>query len=240
MALDATVTAAERTKISAQKAVHAIEQIERYDLQGIDRQLAIEEAVRGFSDAILSLQGMEGGGANLRPIAPCIEAFPCAFSLVSPHIFRAELPFLPLLKTKSAADRYAEIFLPYAHKKLAEYIPQDFKKFRSAHVIFINFVAQNKGKKQAYFDNDNLAIKALLDAIVPYICFDDAAKYCNNLYLYQPSVLDKSELHIVQEAHLAEWIAGGYAPLFSSEFGALKSVRVHGPVGGKIFDENDK
>lgn len=233
MASDTTANASARTKSSVQKAVHAIERIERYDMQGMERQFAIEEAICGLSNAILFLQGMEERcgtlSGNISPAAPCQEAFPCEFSLVSPHIFQAELPFLPLLKTKFTADRYTEIFLPYAHQKLAGYVPKNFKKFRSAHVIFINFVAQNEGRRQPYFDNDNLAIKALLDAIVPYICFDDVAKYCNNLYLYQPSDRDRSELYIVRDGHLAEWISGGYAPLFSAEFQALNPVRSQAP-----------
>ena len=185
-------------------------------------QATVEAAVYALSSAILHLQQCAqcdddpARPMTVQPVHP--EAFSCGISLISPHIFRAELPFLPLLKTKAVADRYTEIFLDLIHQKMALGLPSSFQKFDAAHVIFVNFVAQNEGKKQTYFDNDNLAIKALLDTIVPYICFDDAAKYCNNLYLYQPSNTDKSELYIVRKGHLKEWISSAYVPLFASEF----------------------
>ena len=71
----------------------------------------------------------------------------------------------------------------------------------------ISIPAHTVGRCQSYFDNDNLAIKSILDIIVPYICIDDATRYCDNFYLSQHDMNEFSELYIVKKSCIKAWAA---------------------------------
>ncbi len=51
-------------------------------------------------------------------------------------------------------------------------------------VIFVSHF-EKRSSPITLFDNDNLAIKSILDAIIPLVCVDDATRYCDNFYLSQ-------------------------------------------------------
>ena len=53
----------------------------------------------------------------------------------------------------------------------------------------------------------NLAIKSILDAIVPLVCVDDATRYCDNFYLSQHDMNEFSELYIVRKGCTKAWAA---------------------------------
>ena len=56
-------------------------------------------------------------------------------------------------------------------------------------------------------NNENLAIKSILDAIVPLVCVDDATRYCDNFYLSQHDMNEFSELYIVRKGCTKAWAA---------------------------------
>jgi len=112
----------------------------------------------------------------------------------------------PFLKKSISKRKYFEIFCLDLQQEICKILPRNFKKIPSAYIIYINyFDAQKPRKKQPYYDNDNIAIKAIMDSIIPYICFDDSFKYCDNLYLAQPWDRSFVEIHIVPKGNLYEW-----------------------------------
>ncbi len=74
-------------------------------------------------------------------------------------------------------------------------------------VIFVSHFLKNGHHQSHYFDNDNLAIKSILDAIIPLVCVDDATRYCDNFYLSQHDSNEFSELFIVPKEQLKAWAA---------------------------------
>lgn len=72
-------------------------------------------------------------------------------------------------------------------------------------VIFVSHFLKNGHHQSHYFDNDNLAIKSILDAIVPLVCVDDATRYCDNFYLSQHDMNEFSELYIVRKGCTKAW-----------------------------------
>ena len=124
----------------------------------------------------------------------------------------------PILKAQAAKGKFYELFCMELEEEIIKNIPADFQRISQAYVIFIShFDSQKPPNKQPYFDNDNLALKGLLDAIVPNICFDDATKFCDNLYLAQPDNSDFCEIHIVPKEHLLFWVFRHQSLCFSKE-----------------------
>lgn len=127
----------------------------------------------------------------------------------------------PVLKTSIGVRTFAEEFCIELQQKLVMALPDNFRKYSAAYVIYVSHFVANSPKRQPYFDNDNLAIKQILDSIVPYICLDDAAKFCDNLYFSQPGSACFAELFVVEKARIGEWLSAHKGLQFCRE--ALKN-----------------
>ena len=124
----------------------------------------------------------------------------------------------PMTKSRAAANRFFEIFCVDLQKKIVANMPQNFRKIEDAYVFFIHHFDETDPHKQPYFDNDNLAIKSILDSVLPFICFDDASCYCSNLYLSQPDSRDYSEFVVIQKSRAKQWILQRTDLQFSRDF----------------------
>lgn len=122
----------------------------------------------------------------------------------SPYIFRCSMPNLPITKTKAAAAGYAALCSRELWDKLILTQPMGFRPFARAYVVYIHYDVAD-AKRAAYYDNDNLAIKALLDVVMPVVCCDDAAPLCDNLYFYVSGHQPHTELWVVERHHLSQW-----------------------------------
>lgn len=134
-----------------------------------------------------------------------VEAYFEKFALDFPA-FRCVFPSPPILKTKAATSKFFELFCLDLQRTIIKNLPHSFRKMESAAVVYVSHYAKDATHRQPYFDNDNLAIKAVLDSVVPYICFDDAANFCDNLYLSQPDEANFSELFVVRKAAFPHWV----------------------------------
>lgn len=114
---------------------------------------------------------------------------------------------LPNLKSSRGVSRMSDRFSIEAGEKIVATIPKNFQKMRDANVIFVSHFLKDGPHSSHYFDNDNLSIKSILDAIVPLVCVDDATKYCDNFYLSQHDSNEFSELFIVPKEQLKAWAA---------------------------------
>ena len=123
-----------------------------------------------------------------------------------PCCFHAVFDTPPILKRSMAKANFAEAFLTPLAWKVIHAIPPGFKKFSSVYVVYINHADRTSLKKQPYFDNDNLALKGIMDAVVPYICVDDACVFCDDIYLYQQSTTTFAELYIIPKSSFPHWI----------------------------------
>ena len=99
----------------------------------------------------------------------------------------------------------SERFVIEVGKKVEDIKPSDFVQMNDAHIIFVSHFAKKGPHNSLYFDNDNLAIKAILDAIVPLVCFDDASRYCDNHYISQDDVREYTELFVIKKSCLKAW-----------------------------------
>ena len=121
--------------------------------------------------------------------------------------FRFRFSRLPNLKFSRSVYRMSDRFAIEVGEKIVATIPQNFQKMSDANVIFVSHFLKNGPHQSHYFDNDNLAIKSILDIIVPFICIDDATKYCDNFYLSQHDMNEFSELYIVRKGCIKAWAA---------------------------------
>lgn len=112
----------------------------------------------------------------------------------------------PMTKRRATANRFSEIFCADLREKVSIAVPPKMKRLDDAYVVFINHYARRPELKQPYYDNDNLAIKAILDSVVPFVCVDDAALYCGNLYLCQAGDEDFCELDILPKENFRLWL----------------------------------
>lgn len=174
-----------------------------------------EEAERGLrfaTDMLAALQDMLAAGCIPLPDDAEQEYNPQRALCVdvcyeSQYILRCTMPNLPITKTRAAAQGYTALYSRELQDKLFFGCPADFRPFVRAYVIYIHYDVA--GKQAAYYDNDNLAIKALLDTVLPVVCLDDAAPLCDNLFFYvdDPGNQPHTELWVVEHHHLAEWAA---------------------------------
>jgi hypothetical protein len=114
---------------------------------------------------------------------------------------------LPNLKSSRGISRMSDRFSIEVGEKIVATIPKNFQKMRDANVIFVSHFLKDGPHFSHYFDNDNLAIKSILDIIVPFICIDDATRYCDNFYLSQHDANEFSELYIVRKGCMKAWAA---------------------------------
>ena len=104
-------------------------------------------------------------------------------------------------------SRLAECFIIEIGEKILTIIPRGYQKMDNIDVIFVSHFLKNGHHQSHYFDNDNLAIKSILDAIIPLVCVDDATRYCDNFYLSQYDMNEFSELYIVRKGCTKAWAA---------------------------------
>ena len=121
------------------------------------------------------------------------------------HIFYCRMDTPPILKKKISRYPFFDFLCRNLNKIAAEAGMEMEKKFRGCTVIYISYINRREPWFPPYYDNDNVAIKAILDAVVPFITADDAAIFCDNIYLTQVSDSNYTELYIVEKGCLAEW-----------------------------------
>lgn len=123
------------------------------------------------------------------------------------NLFKCKIFSPPIMKSKRTTQQFFDLICLDLEREIVETVPDDFAKFRFAYVIFVNYFQDDlPPNKQPYFDNDNLAIKGILDAIVPYLCFDDATKFCDNIYISQPTTEPAyTEIHVIPKEKLGVW-----------------------------------
>lgn len=114
-------------------------------------------------------------------------------------------PTPPVLGSNYAVTKFKEVFCLYLQRKVSMALPKQFRKMRAAVVVYNNHFIPERTKKQPYFNNDNLAIKAILDAVVPIVCIDDATLFCDNLYTSQPDSRQYVELFLVEKSSYSLW-----------------------------------
>ena len=131
-------------------------------------------------------------------------------------VFHAVFATPPILKKRVAKASFVDSFSIPLQKKIVSAMPDAFEKYDSAYVIYVNHWEKD-GAKTPYYDNDNIAIKVILDAVVPYICIDDSIHYCENLYLTVNDSQPISEIYIVKKGCLRAWIEQHKDILFVSE-----------------------
>lgn len=139
----------------------------------------------------------------------------------SEHIFRCVMETTPLLKTQTAGRKYFEHVCLSLQREVVKVTAGAHIHFAKAIVIFVNHWVSSAVAKQPYYDNDNLALKGILDSIVPFICFDDASVFCDNIYLAQPDNAGFTEVFIVEEGHLMEWASGHREIAFVGEMSVV-------------------
>lgn len=122
-----------------------------------------------------------------------------------PPCLHVTLDSPPVLKTRGTMAPYSEMVLYALQDKTIRAVPRGFSKWASTCVIYVNHTDATNGKAP-YYDNDNVCIKAIMDAVVPHVCIDDAAVFCDNLYLYQEDSASFTELYIVPKFHFRTWI----------------------------------
>lgn len=119
--------------------------------------------------------------------------------------FTVRINITPPLKKRASSTRFLTALCPEVTQKLLAILPKNFVLYDAAHVIYVHHFATDLHATAPYFDNDNVAIKGLLDAIVPFICVDDAAQFCDNHYLSQPDHRTYTELIVIPKNNLLQW-----------------------------------
>lgn len=168
-----------------------------------EAMLQVKDFLKGISEAPLdALRVSEDIPVDTVEIEAGFEDIATDFSS-----FHCRFPSPPVLKTKAATSKFFELFCLDLQRVIVRNLPDRFKKMESVVVVFVNRYVHSSPHKQPYFDNDNLAIKAILDSVVPYICYDDASRFCDNLYLSQPGQNDYSELFIIRKSSFPFWVS---------------------------------
>ena len=117
--------------------------------------------------------------------------------------FQFKFSKLPNLKTSRGISRLAECFIIEIGEKILTIIPRGYQKMDDIDVIFVSKTVITNHTILTTI----IAIKSILDAIVPLVCVDDATRYCDNFYLSQHDMNEFSELYIVRKGCTKAWAA---------------------------------
>ncbi len=117
--------------------------------------------------------------------------------------FQFKFSKLPNLKTSRGISRLAEWFIIEIGEKILTIIPRGYQKMDDIDVIFVSKTVITNHTILTTI----IAIKSILDAIVPLVCVDDATRYCDNFYLSQHDMNEFSELYIVRKGCTKAWAA---------------------------------
>ena len=117
--------------------------------------------------------------------------------------FQFKFSRLPNLKTSRGISRLAECFIIEIGEKILTIIPRGYQKMDDIDVIFVSKTVITNHTILTTI----IAIKSILDAIVPLVCVDDATRYCDNFYLSQHDMNEFSELYIVRKGCTKAWAA---------------------------------
>ncbi len=135
----------------------------------------------------------------------------CQAEFVNKHIFRCEIISPPLLKRKVNGAKYKEVFVTELLKLVTQEASKAWqrgaKKYEHCTVAYVQHFLKTERGNTPYYDNDNIAIKAILDSVVPIICHDDAALFCDNIYCIQPSNAQKAEVFVVEDPYFQQWLS---------------------------------
>lgn len=112
---------------------------------------------------------------------------------------------IPPLKKRVSSSRFLALLCSEITQQLLQILPPNFKLYAAVYAIYLHHFAAATPATVPYFDNDNITIKGLLDAVVPYVCLDDAFQFCDNLYIAQPDIRAYTELVIIPKGRLWQW-----------------------------------
>lgn len=125
---------------------------------------------------------------------------------LSDSIVKVVIETPPILKNSASAKiEYQRKYCAEIQKAILDKKPHSYPVFKEFYFIFIQYCDTAKKKINAYFDNDNLSIKPIIDAMVPLICIDDCAQLCSNIYLCEEDTDERVEVFLVKKGHLSEW-----------------------------------
>lgn len=120
-------------------------------------------------------------------------------------IFHCKMQTPPILKYYARSGNFYDNLCLEIESRIINEIPQEFERIKHVACVFVShFDASAPIKRQPYYDNDNLAIKGLWDAIVPNICFDDAAVFCDNIYISRPDTSTFCEIFLMPQEYFWE------------------------------------
>lgn len=124
------------------------------------------------------------------------------------HVFYCKIRKFPLMKDAKYGTKIRAAFANELQQKVIRCVAENPFRIREMYVIFINHVnfkiTNAGGEISPYYDNDNMAIKAILDATVPFIGYDDSSFYCDNLYFTIHDRDEFIELFFIEKGFLNE------------------------------------
>lgn len=163
-----------------------------------EAQRVIEGEIRAGTKPISPGENEHGSGGHF-----------CTVEMVSDDILRCKTVTAPLLKKRFNVAQFKEYFGIELATRVATTLSEREEKpgsrFERATIVYVQHYDSRDGAIAPYYDNDNLAIKAYLDVIVPQICHDDAALFCDNIYCMQADTDSFAELFVINEGHLRDW-----------------------------------
>lgn len=125
-------------------------------------------------------------------------------SLISGNAFSLKIVGYPLIKDRFFSSKVRELLSNPLMTEIIRDSSPGVTKMSEAYVIFVYHDGDSKQSAPSYYDNDNVAIKALLDATVPLILPDDSIRFCDNLYFNLADTSTFIELLFIQKGHLIE------------------------------------
>ena len=165
----------------------------------------VQRLLQALHDESVWAPGEKLSGSNGVVVAASPFAINVVYETVPPCV-HVTLDSPPVLKSRASAYPYGEAVQYPLQEQTIRALPRGFRKWASVCVIYVNHTDATHGRAP-YYDNDNVAVKEILDAVVPYVCVDDAAIFTDNFFIYQEDVSTFTELFIVPKTHFHDWIA---------------------------------
>lgn len=136
---------------------------------------------------------------------------------VTPDILQCTLFVNTFVKKRAAKTVFTSAFCDGLSANVARACAGQ-KPFEKALCLFVSHVTTDNRGVVPYYDNDNLAIKSIIDSIIPAVCPDDAIRYIDNMYFTQVDTSNFTEVFVIRDGHFGEWLSLFSAYDFAKNF----------------------
>ena len=131
------------------------------------------------------------------------DAVPIDIGYTESGWFSVRIPLLLPKKEHGSSDYIRQILYPAMQRFFRGRIPH---KLDEATIVFRHVYSEDRPERRAR-DHDNIETRMVSDIVAMFTVVDDSPIYCTHLYVTAPGSEDRTEVYVVPQKELPEFMA---------------------------------